>query len=306
MTLRQAQAGATATSPEPASPRVRLVGWLRGHLVPLAVANLAANIVLVVTGGVVRLTGSGLGCPTWPKCTEGSYVTHEALGINGVIEFTNRMLTYVLAAIAIAVVIAAWNRPGLVRRLAVGIALGIPLQAVIGGISVLTKLNPWVVSLHLLASMAMICLCVWLVDTLWSPARMAAPRPLARTAIATFVVGWVVLWLGTIVTGSGPHSGDIHSKRTGLDPARMAHLHAYAVYVLLALTVALLVTGRRVPYLRLVFGALLGVELLQGVVGWIQYETGLPAAVVALHMLGAALTAAGLARVVLATRAHAD
>lgn len=281
-----------------------VIVWMREHLVALAIADLVANIALVVTGGVVRLTGSGLGCPTWPKCTDTSYVTHDALGIHGVIEFTNRMLTYVLTAVAVAVVVAAWNRRGLVRRLAVGIALGIPLQAVIGGVSVLTKLNPWVVSLHLLASMAMVCLCVWLVDTLWSPARGDAPRRTAALAWAAFVVGWVVLWLGTVVTGSGPHSGDIHSKRTGLDPAVMSQIHAGAVDVLVLLTLALLVSGWRSPYLRLVFGALLGVELLQGVVGWIQYETGLPAWVVGLHMLGAALTAAGLARVVLATRSH--
>jgi cytochrome c oxidase assembly protein subunit 15 len=282
----------------------RVVTWMREHLVALAIADLVANIALVVTGGVVRLTGSGLGCPTWPKCTESSYVTHGALGIHGVIEFTNRMLTYVLTAVAIAVVVAAWNRRGLVRRLAIGIALGIPLQAVIGGISVLTKLNPWVVALHLLASMAMVCLCVWLVDTLWSPARGAAPRRTSALAWAAFAVGWLVLWLGTVVTGSGPHSGDVDSKRTGLDPATMSHLHSYAVDLLVVLTVGLLVVVWRAPYLRLVVSVLLGVELAQGVVGWIQYETGLPGWVVGLHMLGAALTAAGLARVVLSTRPH--
>lgn len=289
-------------APERATGRV--VAWTRQHIVGLAVADLVANMLLVVTGGVVRLTGSGLGCPTWPQCTQSSYVPHNALGIHGVIEFTNRMLTYVLTAVAIAVVVAAWNQRGLVRRLAVGVALGIPLQAVIGGISVLTKLNPWVVSLHLLASMAMVCLCVWLLDTLWSPERPAAPERVSVLAWATFVAGWVVLWLGTVVTGSGPHSGDVHSKRTGLDPAVMSQVHAGAVDVLVLLTLALLVSGWRTPYLRLVFGALLGVELLQGVIGWIQYEAGLPAWVVGLHMVGAALTAAGLARVVLAARRH--
>jgi len=278
------------------------IDWLRAHLVPLTVANLVANMVLVVTGGVVRLTSSGLGCPTWPDCQSGGLVPHGALSINKFIEFTNRMLTYVLVAVAVAVVIAAWQHRGAVRRLAIGIALGIPLQAVIGGISVLTKLNPWVVALHLLASMAMVCLCVWLVDIVWSPRREAAGRAISTLAIVTFVAGWVVLWLGTVVTGSGPHAGDIHSKRNGFDPATVSHLHAYAVDVLVALTLALLLLAWRDRYLRLVSGALLVVELLQGVVGWIQYETGLPAFVVGLHMLGAALTAAGLARVVLATR----
>ena len=295
----------TPLAAEPRTPG-RITAWLRARLVPLAIANLCTNILLVVTGGVVRLTDSGLGCPTWPKCTEGSYVRHGATGIHGVIEFSNRMLTYVLTAVAIAVVVAAWKRVGKVRRLAIGIALGIPLQAVIGGISVLTDLNPWVVSFHLLASMAMICLCVWMLDILWSPSRGEATGGIRTLAWAVFVAGWVVLWLGTVVTGSGPHSGDLQSKRTGLDPATMSHLHAFAVDVLVALTVWLLVAVRRQPYLRLVVGVLLAVQLAQGIVGWIQYETGLPGWVVGLHMLGAALTAAGLARVVLATHPHAD
>lgn len=281
-----------------------VVSWLRAHVVGVATADVIANILIVVTGGVVRLTGSGLGCPTWPQCQGGDLVPHGALSINKFIEFTNRTLTYVLAAVAIAAVVATWNRPGTVRRLAIGVALGIPLQAVIGGISVLTKLNPWVVSLHLLASMAMVCLCVWLLDLLWSPARGQASRLVSGLAVATFVTGWIVLWLGTVTTGSGPHSGDLHSKRTGLDPAHVALIHSYAVDVLVALTVALIVAGWRDPYLRLVFGALLGVELLQGVIGWVQYETGLPASLVGLHMLGAGLTAAGISRALLATRPH--
>src|SRR5687767_8589420 len=123
----------------------------------LAVANLLANIGIVVTGGVVRLTGSGLGCPTWPRCTEESYVAHGELGVHGVIEFGNRMLTWVLVAVAIACVIAAWQSGDRrARALSVIIALGVPAQAVLGGITVLTQLNPFVVALHLLVSMAII------------------------------------------------------------------------------------------------------------------------------------------------------
>ncbi|GAB2977028.1 COX15/CtaA family protein [Nocardioides montaniterrae] len=281
---------------------VATVEWLRAHVVGVAIADVVANILIVVTGGVVRLTGSGLGCPTWPQCQDGDLVPHGALSVNKFIEFTNRTLTYVLAAVAIAAVVATWNRPGKVRRIAIGIALGIPLQAVIGGISVLTELNPWVVSLHMLASMAMVCLCVWLLDLLWSPARVSASGRASCLSVAVFVVGWAVLWLGTVTTGSGPHSGDLDSKRTGLDPAHLALVHSYAVDVLVALTLALLALGWSDRYLRMVVGALLGVELAQGLIGWIQYETGLPAWVVGLHMLGAGLTAAGLARVALATR----
>ena len=292
-----------ATGPAP-SAKDKVLAWLRAHAFGLAVANLVANIGIVVTGAVVRLTGSGLGCPTWPKCTEESYVAHEALGINGVIEFGNRLLTYVLAAIAITVVVAVWNRRGVIRNLAIVVACGVPLQGVIGGITVLTELNPYVVALHLLASMAMVGLCVWLLDELRSPEREAAPRSVRIASLVTFVVGWLSLWLGTVVTGSGPHSGDLDSRRTGLDPALMSHIHAYAVYALIAATLVTLWLGRRHAYVRQVTVVLLVIELAQGLIGWVQYLTDLPVVLVGFHMLGAALISAGLARVLVSTRAH--
>jgi len=292
-----------STGPAP-SAKDKVLGWLRAHAFGLAIANLIANIGIVVTGGVVRLTGSGLGCPTWPKCTEESYVAHEALGINGVIEFGNRLLTYVLAAIAITVVIAVWNRRGVVRNLAIVIAAGIPFQGVIGGITVLTDLNPYVVALHLLLSMAMVGLCVWLLDEIRSPVRETASRNVRIASVVTLVVGWVTLWLGTVVTGSGPHSGDLESRRTGLDPALMSHIHAYAVYALIAATLVTLWLGRKNAYVRRVTIVLLVIELAQGLIGWVQYLTDLPVLLVGFHMLGAALISAGLARVLVSTRAH--
>ncbi|MEU6134235.1 COX15/CtaA family protein [Nocardioides sp. NPDC047086] len=292
-----------STGPAP-SAKDKVLAWLRAHAFGLAIANLVANIGIVVTGGVVRLTGSGLGCPTWPKCTEESYVAHEALGINGVIEFGNRLLTYVLAAIAIAVVFAVWNRRDVIRNLAVVVAFGIPLQGILGGITVLTQLNPYVVALHLLASMAMVGLCVWMLDELRSPKREAAPRSVRIAAVVTLVVGWLSLWLGTVVTGSGPHSGDLDSRRTGLDPALMSHIHAYAVYALIAATLVTLWLGRKNAYVRSVTIVLLVVELAQGLIGWVQYLTDLPVLLVGFHMLGAALISAGLARVVVSTRAR--
>ncbi|GGR67839.1 cytochrome c oxidase assembly protein subunit 15 [Nocardioides luteus] len=306
MTLRQAQDGAPSEPPaDPdASAKDKALGWLRDHAFGLAIANLIANIGIVVTGAVVRLTGSGLGCPTWPKCTEESYVTHEALGINGVIEFGNRLLTYVLAAIAILVVVAVWKRGGTVRTLAIIIACGVPLQGVIGGITVLTQLNPYVVALHLLASMGMVGLCVWLLDDLRSPRRAAAPRSVRIAAIVTFVLGWLTLWLGTVVTGSGPHSGDLDSRRTGLDPQLMSHIHAYAVYALVAATLVTLWLGRKHAYVRRVTIVLLVIELAQGLIGWVQYLTDLPVVLVGFHMLGAALISAGIARVVCSVRAR--
>jgi cytochrome c oxidase assembly protein subunit 15 len=285
---------------------VRRLAW------PLAVANLVANIGIVITGGAVRLTGSGLGCPTWPRCTDDSYVAHGELGIHGAIEFGNRLLTFVLVVLALALwvvmlvgLIRSWRgerewRPFL---LATTVALGIPAQAIIGGITVHTDLNPWIVSLHLLVSMAIIGVCVVLLDELRGPDRDGAPR-LATLAWAVFAVTWVVLYLGTVVTGSGPHSGDLDSRRTGLDPQVMSHVHAAAVYLLLALTLGLAVAARRVgtPTLARAVLLLLVLEVAQGVVGFVQYFTDLPEILVGLHMLGAALVSASVTWVVLAAR----
>ncbi|GAA4097389.1 heme A synthase [Nocardioides kongjuensis] len=292
------------------STATRLTDVQRGletRLVPLAWANLVANIVIVVTGGAVRLTASGLGCPTWPKCTDESYTAHSALGIHGVIEFGNRLLTYVLLVIALACVVAAWRRAGRVRALALVVLGGIPAQAIVGGITVLTDLNPWIVAFHLLVSMAMVGVCVWLVDDLTGPTRSIASDVTRRLAWATFAAGWVVLWLGTVVTGSGPHSGDLDSRRTGLDPEVVSHVHGVSVGVLVVLTLSLLLVARRHGdrWVATFAGVLLGVELAQGLLGYVQFFTDLPEILVGTHMLGAALVAAGLARVVVTTRPRA-
>lgn len=280
---------------------------LARYLWPLAIANLVANIGIVVTGAAVRLTGSGLGCPTWPRCTDDSYRAHGELGIHGAIEFGNRLLTFVLAAVAIACFAAALgSRDRRARILSFVIGLGIPAQAIIGGITVLTDLNPWVVAFHFLVSMAIIMVCVALLDHLRSPVRALAPAGQRRLALATLVVGWVVLYLGTVVTGAGPHAGDEDAQRNGLDPALASQVHAVAVYVLVALTVVLLVVALRSGdrWLTLVTGLVLAIELAQGVLGWVQYWLDLPVGLVAIHMLGAGLLAAGLARIVLAVRPH--
>jgi cytochrome c oxidase assembly protein subunit 15 len=274
----------------PALERLHRFAW------PLAVANLVANIGIVVTGGAVRLTDSGLGCPTWPRCTEQSYVPHGALGVHGAIEFGTRMLTWVLAAVAIATFLSLWRSDrARATRLAAIIAVGVPAQGVVGGITVLTDLNPWIVSLHLLLSMAMIGVCVLLLDELRGPAREATGR-LRRMAWLVFGTTWIVLYLGTVVTGSGPHSGDLESPRTGLDPQVMSHVHAAAVYALLAFTFGLLLLAQRqgVAVVRNAVGALFVLELAQGLLGFVQYFTDLPEILVGLHMLGAALISAAV------------
>ncbi|WP_435745176.1 COX15/CtaA family protein [Nocardioides sp. SYSU DS0663] len=278
------------------------VRWVR----PLGWATLVANCVLVVTGGAVRLTGSGLGCPTWPRCHEDSYVPHGELDLHEAIEFGNRMLTFVLVAIAVATFLAAWRtgRSDL-TRLAALLAAGIPAQAVIGGITVLTDLNPWVVSLHLLCSLAIIGLSVRFLQLTLAPVGPPVRGPLVGLAWSTFAAAWAVLWIGTVVTGSGPHAGDEDSVRTGLDPLQVSQLHADAVFLLLGLTIGLLFALRAVgapAQARRAARWLLAVELAQGAVGFVQYFTDLPVVLVGLHLLGAAVVSAAVTWALLTVR----
>jgi len=280
---------------------VRVLGW----------ASLVANIGIVVTGGAVRLTGSGLGCPTWPRCTEERFTPHGEFQIHSAIEFGNRLLTFVLAAIAIATVVAAW-RTGRreLRRLSIVLFLGIPAQAVIGGITVLTGLNPWLVSLHLLVSMVMVGLSVLFlrrVDLPVATSSWSLRGPLPALAWCVLGATAVVLYVGTVVTGAGPHAGDATTPRNGLDPAGLSQLHADVVFLLVGLTVGLWLAGLAVhgrhgqrSDVARAAGLLLVVELAQGLVGFVQYFTDLPEILVGIHMLGAGVVAAGATWAVLA------
>ena len=279
--------------------------WLRG----IFMANLVAQIGIVVTGGVVRLTGSGLGCPTWPECVEGSYVptTRQEEAWHKYVEFGNRLLTFVLAALAVAAIVGAlawWRRQrrvgdarGAVLALAAIPIIGTIVQAVLGGVTVLTGLNPWAVATHFLVSIAIIAGCVVLVYRAGEPGDQPVTR-LVRPEVR--VLGWalvavtaVVVVLGVVVTGSGPHSGDADSEaRFGVDPRTVAWLHADSVLLFLGLTVGLIVALRvtHAPARTMRFAlALLVVSLAQGVIGYAQYFSGLPWVLVAIHMLGACL-----------------
>ena len=295
------------TSALPPAPPVAPTRWHR-WMRPLAVATLVSNIAIVVTGGAVRLTKSGLGCPTWPRCTEDSFIPVD-LHIHSAVEFGNRMMTFVLTAVAILTFVAALKvgRRSIVR-LAFLLGLVIPAQAVIGGITVLTDLNPWIVAFHLLVSMAIIGGAVVLLRRLDEgdgPVRSLVPRPVRVLVLATYAVTWVVLYLGTVVTGSGPHSGDDGAVRNGLDLDTMSHVHAAAVYLLVALSIAVIALLRRgdtPAAARRAARWLLALELLQGAIGFAQYYLGLPELLVALHLLGAALIAMASARLVVTVR----
>ena len=270
-----------------------------------SIVSLVMNIVIVVTGGLVRLTGSGLGCPTWPRCTEDSYVSHPELGIHGAIEFGNRLFTLVLIIAAMLTLVSAMlyrengrPRPDL-RWLAGGLALGIPLQGVIGGITVLTQLNPYVVGLHLLLSMVLIALAVWLVRKAWHLAPAQASGLSVAATRVTFVLMWLAVWLGTLVTGSGPHAGDENAPRNGLDAMRLTGLHSGVVYATVAASVICFVLLRSGAA-----GLLVLVEIVQGGIGMAQYQLGLPIWLVALHLLGASLAIATVTNLMLSVTRH--
>jgi cytochrome c oxidase assembly protein subunit 15 len=268
----------------------------------LAVASLIGQTLLVVTGGAVRLTASGLGCPTWPRCTDTSLVNTPEMGIHGFIEFGNRLLTFALAAVAALMLVYLWNLRKERRDLfllALGLLASIPAQAVIGGITVLTNLNPWVVGLHFLVSMALVVFATLLVNRAFGrtgrfmavrhPALPGIMRPVT-SAVALFST--LAVMLGVVVTGAGPHAGDADAPRNGLDWDLFSHIHAVPAYLVTAGTAVALVVVlmRRItgPFRAAVAG-LLAVTVLQAVIGFTQYYNGIPALLVAAHMLGAAL-----------------
>jgi cytochrome c oxidase assembly protein subunit 15 len=284
----------TPVAPNPSLLR-RASGWTSspGLLRRLAVLSVIVNVGIVVTGGAVRLTNSGLGCPNWPHCVGGSLVPREKLGIHGAIEFTNRTLTFVVGLTLFLTVVVAWR-----QRRHVGLALlafaSIPAQALLGGLVVLTDLNPWLVALHFLLSAAIIAVTylLW-----WRVAEQdALPLPAAARWLTSALAGVAALVLvaGTVVTGAGPHAGDLtHGTvhRIDLPIAGAAQLHADLVMVLIGLTLGAVALGHalREPRLRQAALLLLGVELAQGAVGYAQYFLHVPPALVGLHMLGACL-----------------
>ncbi|WP_431783965.1 COX15/CtaA family protein [Streptomyces chumphonensis] len=270
------------------------------------------SVVIVVTGGAVRLTGSGLGCDTWPKCTGDSLIATQEMGLHGAIEFGNRMLTYVLcAAVGWAIVAARSTEPrrrGL-TRLAWTQFFIVVANAVLGGITVLTGLNPYSVAGHFLLATALITVTV----LTWHRAREGdgPPRPLVGPRVrqlgaALLAASAVLIAVGTVVTGAGPHAGDSSDvPRIPLDWESVTRVHAATAWLVVALTLALWV------FLRLVDAPdgprartrdLTVVLASQIVVGYAQYLTDVPELLVAVHLLGSTLVWIAVLRVVLSLR----
>ena len=258
-------------------------------------ALLVLQAGLVLTGGAVRLTGSGLGCPTWPECTPGSYtpVPHQAEGqLHAWIEFGNRLLTFALVAVALIVLaIVLRSKRKDLRLLALGQVLGILGQGVLGGITVLTDLHPLPVAGHLLLSIILISGATSLYERRNNTSLKLANTnsPISLISRAHVALAFIVIVLGTLVTGSGPHAGDEQAKRFGFDIRTVAWLHADAVIALFGLTLTLYFLAGISVATKKVIRIFFVIALLQGLIGYIQYFTGIPEVLVAAHLLGATL-----------------
>lgn len=264
-----------------------LVSWQRAF----AIAVVIAQAGIAVTGSIVRVTGSGLGCPTWPQCFEGSIVPvehPEVATLHQWVEFGNRTLTGVVGIIAGLCVLAAWfNLPRRRRVLVLSLVqlVGVAVQAVVGGVTVLTGLAWYTVSVHFMISMVLVWMAVLLVSSLREgdgPARLLVPAPLMKLQVFMAVVLSALLLVGTWVTAAGPHAGDAETPRLDVEVATIAQVHADLLFLFLGLLIAIGFFVRTRTYWVLV-----ATVLAQGVLGMVQYWTGVPEVLVALHVLGA-------------------
>lgn len=289
----------SAGQPSEVRRPLRVFAWL----------SFVAEVLIIATGGAVRLTGSGLGCPTWPTCTPDSIVATPEMGIHGVIEFGNRTLTGLVGILALIVVILVWRMRHERRDLFIlaGIVLcGVVAQAVIGGVTVLTGLNPFIVGFHYVASVLMVSVCaafLYRLDRTPGPRERAVPSWYAAlTHVGTLFLALTISF-GILTTGAGPHSGDADAGRNGFNAEALEHVHAWPSYVLLAVTLVLVATAwaRDLPT-RFWVTVLLGLELVQIAVGLYQARNGLPELAVGVHMVLAALLGAAMTLTVLSLK----
>ena len=260
----------------------------------ITLAALLALAFIIVTGGAVRLTGSGLGCPDWPTCAGGRIVAERSF--HPMVEFVNRVITGVVSvAVILAVLGSVIRRPR--RRdlilLSTGLVLGIVAQIVLGGETVKHDLAPSYVMAHFLLSL----LLVWDATVLHhragedpGPGRPVVPRDLLAMARLIVVSAALAIFMGTVVTGAGPHAGDPKARRLDLDVADVARFHGISVMLLLAITVVTLWRVRRVGAPRDAVrrgDVLLATLVAQAAVGYAQYFTGVPALLVGIHIAGA-------------------
>ncbi|NNC10503.1 cytochrome oxidase assembly protein [Planctomonas sp. JC2975] len=293
------------------------LGWLadRWTLSPRSLrwattASLVVSILIVLGGGIVRVTGSGLGCPTWPTCDASSITPTPAMGIHALIEFSNRMLTVLLCvAVAWVIIAARLQRPRVrsITRLAWSQFWLVVVNAVAGGISVWTGLNPYVVAFHFVMAMGLLTTTTLTWHRVHEKPVTADAR--ARITAAARALSWalaaltaVLIVVGTLVSGSGPHSGDSADvPRMGFDWIDITIVHgvlgASTLVVAVVLAMLLWRSHATLPLVRTL--GFLVIVALQGVVGLIQALTALPALLVAVHLVLAAMVWVGALRVLL-------
>ncbi len=294
---------ASTTAPRPTAPAaalpsrfLRVVAWV----------SFVLNTLIIGTGGAVRLTGSGLGCPNWPLCAPGSLVPTEELTYHSLIEFGNRTISGPLLVSAILVLLLTWRIRAARRDLFVisAVVLGlVVLQALIGGVIVWLHLNANLVGIHYVISLALVCITAAYLTRMYEaggPRERAVPKGFAILAHITTLAMAVTVVFGVLTTGAGPHSGDATIQRDGIDAVLMSHIHAWPGYIAFALTLSLLVwaAARRLRPLRWI-AALMGALIVQIAIGIYQARSGLPPLAVGVHMVLAALTAAAMTVVVL-------
>ena len=252
------------------------------------------QVGIVLTGGVVRLTGSGLGCPTWPECTGNSYtpIHGQIEGFRSWIEFGNRLLTFALVlACALSILAVLISKRKDLRLLVLGQFAGIFGQAILGGITVLTNLNPLPVAGHFVLSIVLIAGAQSLLTKARTPyvRKNLGKNTLHALARTHVLLTFIVVVMGTLVTGSGPHAGDVASPRFGFDVRTIAWLHADLVIALLGLSLAYFISALTPSATKRLLKFFFLAALLQGAIGYIQYFLGLPELLVAMHMLGSTL-----------------
>lgn len=305
----------------------RYTSWVK----KMAWAVAIANIFLIVSGGIVRLTGSGLGCDAWPRCTsDGSWTTTPEMGVHGLVEFGNRLLTFVLMAVTILAFLsilrivfpqrmkpsafirtlftglrAHENRYSDLYNLALLLLWGIPLQAVVGGISVWLKLNPWMITAHYMLSALMIAIAAIYVNRVYryfsgtyrAEELTSADLPAGTSLLRA--LGWlgvilvfILIFMGTVTTGTGPHAGDANTHRHAFDPVLITRTHGMTVWIYCASVLAVFVTVKRYALPKILLRSLLFVLVVlayQAIVGYTQYFNGLPIWLVELHLFGSGI-----------------
>lgn len=292
-------------STEPAKSTV-LTGQPKRFLRVVAWISFVLNVVIIATGGAVRLTGSGLGCTEWPLCMPGSLTPTPEMGIHGIIEFGNRTISGPLLIAAVLVVVLTWR----IRRqrtelfvLSLLVLVLVLVQAVVGGVVVWEGLQATLVGFHYTVSLIIVCITAAYLVRMYEPAgprERAVPKGYVTLTLLTTVAMAMLIFMGVLTTGAGPHSGDADVVRDGFDATLLSHLHAWPGYVTFALLVSLVVWAfaRRLRPLRWSL-TVLALVCVQIAVGIYQSRTGLPPLLVGVHMVLASLSAAAMTVLVL-------